>query len=129
MMSSLYVAMPSTRDIPLRFIGRRRELEKDIKKSTDKLMVYPIIVLHNHQFNVPGLNQLVSSWFQMKLERLSKNGYNNENIQEVVIVTIDALITYISKHRGDINTFKGDLTNYIKYSNERDNCDYQYNCL
>jgi hypothetical protein len=65
----------------------------DLNYKISSLYIYPIIVLHDHQFNVSGLNVLVNEWFINELGKLKEEGYNIARVQPLVIIDIDTLIS------------------------------------
>lgn len=59
-------------------------------KSTST--IYPILVLHDHQLNISGLNNIVNYWFEIELEKLSQKGLNTSKVKPITIINIDTLL-------------------------------------
>ena len=74
----------------------KRLLTKDFPVDTNynyrEVNIYPIIVVHDHQYNVPGFNTLINYWFQAELEELQSAGFYTLHVKPLVIVNIDSLI-------------------------------------
>ena len=74
----------------------KRLLMKDFPADTNynyrEVYFYPIIVIHDHQYDVPGFNILINHWFQAELEELKKEGLYVDHIKPLVIINIDSLI-------------------------------------
>ncbi|MBX0289708.1 hypothetical protein K3G63_04625 [Hymenobacter sp. HSC-4F20] len=60
------------------------------------LIIYPILLVHNSVYNMPGLNALVDSWLQQELIRLRAKGLiaQHGRVRPITIIDIDTLITY-----------------------------------
>src|SRR5690606_13087860 len=52
----------------------KKEFPADLNYKTKSVIIYPIIVLHDHQFNVLGLNSLVNHWFKIEVKKLGETG-------------------------------------------------------
>ncbi|MET3030601.1 hypothetical protein [Flavobacterium johnsoniae] len=76
----------------------RRVLDKyydkiDTNYKTEFLNFYPILVVHDRQFDTPELNRLINIWFKKELEK-AFNKSEQFKINELVIINIDTLILY-----------------------------------
>ncbi|MFN8342915.1 MAG: hypothetical protein U0V64_14735 [Cyclobacteriaceae bacterium] len=60
-------------------------------KSKD-VYIYPLVILHDHQYDVIGLNNIVNDWFLQEVAGLKSEGFPTERIQPLVIINIDTLI-------------------------------------
>lgn len=58
------------------------------------LVIYPIIITHDHQYDVPGLSQLVNDWFSEELINLKNQGCYIERVRPCVLINIDSLLLY-----------------------------------
>lgn len=67
-----------------------------------KVKVFPILITHDHQYDVPGFNELIDSWFQIELNKLQKDGGFTLNVQQLIVVNIDCLIYYQNNFINDI---------------------------
>lgn len=57
-----------------------------------EISIYPVIVVHDHQYNVPGFNVLIDYWFQTELELLKCDGLYIERVKPLIVINIDSLI-------------------------------------
>ena len=70
----------------------KNEFTVDTNYKRKSLKIYPILLVHSGQFNTVGLNVILNSWFQEKLEKLNKDGVATDGVRQVVIVDIDTII-------------------------------------
>ncbi len=59
----------------------KMELPIDTRYKHRSIFIYPIIVLHYHQFDIAGLNVIVNSWFAYELNLLKIKGLNIDRIK------------------------------------------------
>lgn len=62
--------------------------------TAKNLIFYPVVIVHDRSFRMPGLNALVNSWFQEELMFQRQNGMVGGRINPLVIVDIDTLLAY-----------------------------------
>jgi len=94
--------------------------------------IYPIIVVHDHQYNTPGFNSLINYWFQAELEDIKEKGFYVDRVNPLVIINIDSLIYHqvgltesIPLHRVLDEYFKHTkVQNHIKFHSENEMKDY-----
>lgn len=86
----------------------------DVGYDLDKVEIYPIIVVHDPQFNCLGVNRLVSKWFEEEKQNYSF-GELSKRIKNVTIIDIDTLLHHQEKlkTRGDFRLEKL-ITDYQK---------------
>lgn len=76
----------------------RRLLSKQLPFDTDytakNLIFYPLVVVHDRSFMMPGLNVLVNSWFQEQVAYLRQRGMVGGVIKPLVLVDIDTILAY-----------------------------------
>lgn len=76
----------------------RRILKSEFPPDTDynykRVNIYPILLTHDHQYNTPGFNELIDSWFQDELVRLKEDGLFVYRVKPISIVNIDTLIYF-----------------------------------
>lgn len=65
----------------------------DTDYNIDFLHFYPILVVHDRQFDTPELNRLINIWFKKELEKVF-NKNQQSKINDLVIINIDTLILY-----------------------------------
>lgn len=70
----------------------QKEMVVDTAYNPNSVYIYPIIVVHDHQYDVVGLNRIVSDWFLAEVEKLKVDGFKTDRIQKPIIVDIDTLI-------------------------------------
>ena len=64
----------------------------DTRYKAGSVYIYPILVLHDRQFNLPGLNHIVNTWFADELKMLKEKGIATGRVKPLVIMDIDTLI-------------------------------------
>lgn len=89
----------------------------DTNYKTNLINIYPILILHDHQFNLAGFNVIVNSWFQLELEKLKENGIFIDNVKPLVIIDIDTLILHQDLFRERKLKLKDILDYYFKFIN------------
>jgi hypothetical protein len=70
----------------------RMEFIADTGYKYREITIYPILITHDHQYDVVGFNYLINYWFQEELENLSEEGLYIHKIKPLVVVNIDSLI-------------------------------------
>jgi hypothetical protein len=93
-----------------------KQLSFDVNYKTNSVYIYPIIVLHDNQFNVPGLNVLVNHWFKKELEKLKVKGINIDRVQPITIINIDAFLFYQDLLRNRTIKLETILDEYFKFT-------------
>jgi hypothetical protein len=66
--------------------------DADKKYNYREVCIYPVLITHDHQYEVPGFNSLLNYWFQAELEKLEHEGLFIRRVQPLVVVNIDVLI-------------------------------------
>ena len=100
----------------------------DERYKENSIRIYPILVLHDHQFNLAGLNVIVNSWFQDELKKLEKDGLNIKNVSPLTIIDIDTLIFYQDQfkvRRITLNTLIEGYHKHITYNSKRSYSDLE----
>ncbi len=87
----------------------------DTNYKTKSIHVYPILILHDHQFNIAGLNVIVNSWFQNELIKLKGKGLPIDKIKPLVIIDIDTLLFHQDLFRDRILKLNQVLDEYFKF--------------
>lgn len=91
-----------------------KQLPLDNKYDEKKVVIYPVILVHDNQYNVIGLNTIVNIWFQQALSELKDKGYEVSRIKPVVIVNIDTLIYHQDLFRERTLKLEEVLDEYVK---------------
>lgn len=73
-----------------------RILKKEFSADTDyhykDVIIYPVLLTHDHQYDTPGFNELINFWFQDALLELAKEGLFIHHVKPLSVVNIDSLI-------------------------------------
>lgn len=102
----------------------KKLLTKDFSADTNynyrEVSIYPIIVVHDHQYNAPGFNRLIDYWFQSELEILNDEGLYTEHVKSLIVINIDSLIYHQVGLSENISLNKV-LEKYIEHIKKQDN--------
>ncbi len=72
----------------------RREFAADKDYKYREVNIYPILIIHDSQYDVPGFNFLINYWFQQEIASLKEEGVYTHNIKPLVVINIDSLLYY-----------------------------------
>ena len=64
--------------------------DKNYKPKSIK--IYPIILLHNRQLDIAGLNNLINIWFNSEVETMEEESVSTKNLRRPTIMHIDTLL-------------------------------------
>lgn len=92
-----------------------KQFQFDTNYKTQSIHIYPILILHDHQFNIAGLNVIVNSWFQTELAKLKVKGLPIEKVKPLVIIDIDTLIFHQDLFRDRALKLNQILDEYFKF--------------
>lgn len=70
----------------------KNEFPADVNYNYREVSIFPILIVHDHQYNTPGFNSLINYWFQAELELIEEEGFYTKRIKPLVVVDIDSLI-------------------------------------
>lgn len=70
----------------------KTEFIADKNYNYRKINIYPILLLHDHQYDCPGFNELIDSWFQDELLDLKKERISINHVKPLTVINIDSLI-------------------------------------
>ena len=74
----------------------RKLLKKEFSADTDynyrEVFIYPVLLTHDHQYDTPGFNELIDSWFQDELLGLKEEGLFIHYVKPLSVVNIDSLM-------------------------------------
>jgi hypothetical protein len=96
-----------------RLLNHELPLDTDYDKAT--LIIYPVLVLHDRLYNVPGLNVLVNDWFQQDLAEQASNGLQVQNVRPLVIVDVDTILAFHEHFRNQELIVEDVLEEYYQY--------------
>ncbi len=75
-----------------------KELKFEGKYHRKRMNIYPVLVIHNNQIDVPGVNFLLNEWFNEELVKLKSElgslSYLINKVEQLVLINIDTLIHY-----------------------------------
>ncbi|WP_409149850.1 hypothetical protein [Sphingobacterium sp. BS-2] len=81
-----------------------RSLSKDFKFDTNykenRLIINPIIIVHDRCYDTTGLNKIINFWFHEELKKLKENGFMIENVRPITIINIDTIILLHTQLKG-----------------------------
>lgn len=63
----------------------------DTDYNEDSIRIYPILVVHDRQFDTPGLNKIINNWFEKEI----KEKFTAQQIQRINKLTIINIDTFI----------------------------------
>ena len=87
----------------------------DTKYKPTSIYIYPIVILHDHQFNLAGLNVITNRWFREELLKLGESGLPIDRVQPIVIINIDSLIFHQDLFRDKTIRLDFIIDEYIKF--------------
>lgn len=65
---------------------------EDKNYKPNSIRIYPIILLHNRQLDILGLNNLINIWFKLEKDEIEKTGLSTKNLRRPTIVHIDTFL-------------------------------------
>ena len=90
----------------------------DEKYKPNSLKIYPIIILHNRQLEILGINQLIKSWFIEELKLLADESYNIDKIKDIIIMNIDSFIIFSDRIKSKEINLTETIDNYLNYTDQ-----------
>lgn len=92
----------------LQLINNIRKLIKsefiaDQNYKYKEITIYPILLTHDHQYDVEGFNFLLNYWFHTELEILATEGFFIHKVKPLVVVNIDFLFHHQVALRNNLN--------------------------
>ncbi len=98
-------------------IGRALTLQFpfDTAYEPQTIKIYPVLVLHDHSFRVPGLNHLVNSWFIDELDKLAAKGFPTGRVRNLTIIDMDTLIYRQDIFRAENLNLGETISDYHQY--------------
>lgn len=70
----------------------QKQFEADTSYHYREAAIYPVLLTYDHQYDTPGFNSLINSWFQFELDALQEEGFYTRRIKPLIVVNIDSLI-------------------------------------
>lgn len=90
--------------------------------NPENIKIYPILVIHDRQFDSLSVNELISKWFEIELTKI-KEEFDISNVQQIIVLNIDTMILYQEtfKQRGNNRLEKliSDYQENIKFEPEK----------
>lgn len=88
----------------------------DTKYNNLKVKIYPILVVSDSKFSIPGISPILNEYFKKELEN---NGISNNRIRDLVVVDIDTLILYQNDFCCKNLVLKNIIEEYYAYLKKR----------
>lgn len=101
----------------LRLHKNKMTFDKNFTGST--AIVYPILLVHDRQYNLPGLNVLVNTWLTEELSARAHEGIIVSNVHPLVIIDIDTIIAFYDTFRKRKIVLFEALDSYYRYLNTK----------
>jgi hypothetical protein len=70
----------------------KNEFEADKNYHYKDVIIYPILLTHDLQYDTPGLQDLLNYWFLDELEGLKEEGLFIHHVKPIILINIDSLI-------------------------------------
>lgn len=70
----------------------KKEFSADVDYHYKDVFIYPVLLTHDNQYDTPGFNELIDSWFQDELIGLQEEGLFIHHVKPLSVVNIDCLI-------------------------------------
>lgn len=86
--------------------------DKDIPKN---VIVYPLLLVHDRLFNVPGLNKYLNHIFQQELKTLAESGYVIDNVKPLILIDIDTLVYHQDNFTSKNSSLQVTLDGYLQF--------------
>lgn len=71
-----------------------KKFSLDEAYKSENVKIFPILLFHQSQQEVAGLNRIIQSWFQIELNNIESEGYDISNVRPITMIYIDTLINY-----------------------------------
>jgi len=95
------------------------EFKEDCSYKPKSLKIYPIILLHNRQLDILGLNNLINVWFDTEKDKIEKTGLSIKNLRRPTIIHIDTLIVMHEQLKSGKYKFDNLLDDYQNWIDEK----------
>jgi hypothetical protein len=92
-----------------------KQFSFDTHYKVNSLTIYPILILHDHQFNIAGLNVIVNSWFQTELIKLKERGLPTDKVKPITIIDIDTLLFHQDLLRDRVIRLNNIIDEYFRF--------------
>lgn len=70
----------------------KNELDIDKDYYFKEVFIFPILIIHDHQYDTPGFSSLLNYWFKIELNKLANEGFFIHHIKPLVLINIDSLV-------------------------------------
>lgn len=80
----------------------------DTRYKAHRVKIWPIIVVTDNIFSIPGFNQILNNWFQEYLDT-ELSGINKDQIHPLTVISIDTLLNLSSNDARELDNL---LSNY-----------------
>lgn len=98
------------------------KFQVDLGIRSDKVKIYPILVVGDTTFTNVGINYILNDYFK---KELSNRNIENKNIQSLILVSIDSLILYQFDFEEKKLKLRSVFDSYLKFLQKK--CPYSKN--
>ena len=88
------------------------DISLDTKYNNQKIKIYPVLVVGDSKFSIPGISCILNEYLKKELEN---NGITNDRIMDLIIVDIDTLILYQNDFCRKNLTLRNIIDEYYSY--------------
>jgi len=89
--------------------------KNDIDYNIENVRIYPILIVHDRQFESLAVNHLIQEWFSAELQNI-KEEINIKNVSGLVVLNIDKLILYQESFKSRQVKLEKLISDYLEYS-------------
>jgi len=90
-----------------------REFSFDNAYLGNDISIYPILIYHNRQIDVPGLNNIINEWFLLEVEKLKVEGFSVDRIMPITLINIETII-YFQDQINNVTVLKSLIDKFHK---------------
>lgn len=77
-----------------------------------RVKIWPIIVVTDNIFSIPGFNQILNNWFQEYLDK-EIGGINKDQIQPLTVISLDTLLYFPANEVKEIDKLLSGYSNHL----------------
>lgn len=77
-----------------------------------RVKIWPIIVVTDNIFSIPGFNQILNNWFKEYLNT-EISGVNKDQVQQLTVISIDTLLYFPQKEVPKIDELLSEYSTYL----------------
>lgn len=92
-----------------------KKINYDSVEQIQDIEIYPILILHDRQFECQGFNHIINKWFMVEKLKLHAEGIDVSNVRPVTVINIDTLIIYMDYLTENMD-LKEQINGYFKFN-------------